>query len=243
MIWRGALTRGHALIRAAGRSALDMMLPRGCAGCDCPDAVLCERCGDLFRRYQRFPCEESAAGFWYACGRYEGCVRQAILSWKDHGDEQCDAPFADAITRMIARFDLLQGRNGVAIVPAPSSNHSLHERGRAHMEALSRQVAVRIRSNGGNAYASNALQVRDTRIKSVQTANARQRASRVAGRIAVRDGVDLSGVPVLLIDDIVTTGATMRQCLAALRHAGAEVLSVCALSYTPSNTSITTPQT
>lgn len=237
------ILHAYKVIGTAGRCVLDVIVPRGCAGCDVPDTVLCERCRGLFRHCRRFPCEETTVGFWYACGRYEGRARHAILAWKDHGDEQCDNPFADAMADMIMRCDLLNGRDDVLIVPAPSSKRSLHERGRAHMSSLSKQVAIRIRSNGGNVHAKNVLLVRDMRTKSVQTANARQRASRVAGHIAVRDDADLAGAPVLLIDDIVTTGATMRQCVAALQHVGAEVLSMCALAYTPSAESITTPQT
>lgn len=69
----------------------NLLLPRACAGCDRPDCVLCPSCAALFQQTESFPAPGYACGSGYACAVYAGPVRQAILGWKDHGDEEVGA--------------------------------------------------------------------------------------------------------------------------------------------------------
>ena len=64
------------------------------------------------------------------------------------------------------------------------------------------------------------LTMHDIRGKSVGAGGRSERASRVSGRIVVRDASSVAGHPILVIDDIVTTGSTIRQCARALTLAG-----------------------
>lgn len=76
---------------------VNLLFPRGCAGCDKPDEVLCEACRALFSQPTAQSFDGVAMQRWFACGWYRGTVRRAVLAWKDHGDEECDRAFADAI--------------------------------------------------------------------------------------------------------------------------------------------------
>ena len=75
---------------------VNLLFPRGCAGCDKPDEVLCEACRALFSQPTAQSFDGVAMQRWFACGWYRGTVRRAVLAWKDHGDEECDRAFADA---------------------------------------------------------------------------------------------------------------------------------------------------
>ena len=75
-------------------SLRDVLLPRGCAGCDMPDAVLCDDCRASGGGFMSFAMPGTVSGRAIACGAYRGPLRRAILRWKDHGDEECDGPFA-----------------------------------------------------------------------------------------------------------------------------------------------------
>lgn len=245
----------------------DVALPRGCAGCDAPDAVLCPECRALFAGAVAFPAPRTAMGEGFACAPYRGAVRRAVLGWKDHGDEECDGVFAellgalavgvldrhavsatgagpyasaagrvgDPVARRAAergpRSD--RGRSPLLVVPAPSSASSMRRRGRWHMRTLARAVARRLRDYGTPAVMAPALRSVHVRGRSVETATAAERAARVGGRVAVRPGMALRGRDVVVVDDIVTTGATVRQCCAALRRAGARVVTCLALARTP----------
>lgn len=66
---------------------VNLLFPRGCAGCDKPDEVLCEACRALFSQPTAQSFDGVAMQRWFACGWYRGTVRRAVLAWKDHGDE------------------------------------------------------------------------------------------------------------------------------------------------------------
>lgn len=262
-------------VGAWGRGLLGLLLPRGCAGCDAPDEVLCPSCARLFADdvelgdAQGFSCRVAA------CASYEGVVRHAVLSWKDHGDEECVRPFADAMAVALRRVmadphvtgseskrggdaggradpdgmpasggvdaaaDAVPARHrGLLLVPAPSSRSSQRRRGRRHLDPLVMRLVRDARRHGYEAEMLRALEYRREGglfqgRKSVETSGATDRAARVGGRVRVRQVAQVRGRMVVVIDDIVTTGATMRACMKALEQAGAHVVAGLALAATP----------
>lgn len=237
----------------AGTVASDMtglLLPRGCAGCDMPDEVLCPGCRALFSQVVAVPSETMRVPA-CACSVYEGAARRAVLAWKDHGDEECDRPFSQALCALASRIpDVIgvMGEQGAAIgadaghgagaglliVPAPSSARSVRRRGRRHMMPPARRLAAWCRTHGVRARAADVLASRVTGGKSVETKGRSGRAARVGGSvITVPRPRRVDGRRVVFVDDIVTTGATMRACVAALESAGAQVVACLALTATP----------
>lgn len=94
---------------------VNLLFPRGCAGCDKPDEVLCEACRALFSQPTAQSFDGVAMQRWFACGWYRGTVRRAVLAWKDHGDEECDRAFADAICALAKAsgvIDFVRDRHG-----------------------------------------------------------------------------------------------------------------------------------
>ena len=65
------------------------------------------------------------------------------------------------------------------------------------------------------------VQARPKAKKQRRCANIKERQSNVRGCYAARRGAEIAGRTVILVDDVVTTGATMRECESALMHAGA----------------------
>lgn len=233
-------TARHAA--ATWRQLRDILLPRGCAGCGRPDAILCDQCARALHDPTAFTLPQAAAGHGVACGTYHGAIRHAILSWKDHGDAEADQPLADALTDLFdtVAAPLLATLNpaptGVGIIPAPSSPRSIRRRGRRHLDPLADMLAAHCRSHGlPDTCTLPMLQVRAVHGKSVQTHGARDRMRRIHGHIAVDDAIrpPAPGTPLILLDDIVTTGATIGACAVALADAGHDVLTALALAYTP----------
>jgi ComF family protein len=100
------------------------------------------------------------------------------------------------------------------IVPIPTTPGRIRERGYDHMLLIARYVA---KARGLNC---QQLVCRKTNTKQRQ-ATARQRATQAKRAFVVRDGVN-KNTPYLLIDDVVTTGATIKYASQALRDAGAK---------------------
>lgn len=214
----------------------DLLLPRGCAGCDAPDDVLCDACLARFRESVRFtPSGESFPCF--ACARYRGAVRQAVLAWKDHDDVELDGPFRELMAGRAMDAAPAIRRSAISpllVVPAPSSPRSVRRRGRIHVRPLLRAACDGLAACGIPSRPCEALEMRDVRVKAVETDSARARRRRLDDRIAVRRRIGrLDGRHVVLVDDIVTTGATLTQCAAAIRLAGGTVVAAFALAYTP----------
>ena len=210
-----------------------VLVPRGCAGCAIPDEVLCVSCLRLFQssRFRELPA--CSLGGAYACARYERLVRHAMLSWKDHGDQECDDVLARLLVDLACRIKLIDDYQGtqVVVVPTPSTARSIRHRGRWHMRALASAFVARLRDAGVQADMAALLTMSNVSGKSVETKHRSQRSDRISGGIQVRDRRRADGARVIILDDIVTTGTTMRRCVRALTESGAEVITHLSLAH------------
>lgn len=223
-------------VRAWGREAIDLLLPRGCAGCDAPDETLCPSCRALFGDYRRWTLSGQGVPC-FACADYRAAARAAILGWKDHDDVELDRVFAPCMADLVRASGvagMLRAPDArVLVVPAPSSASSLRRRGRAHVRPLTDAVVAELTGEGVRVRSADALRVNGVRSKSVETRGIRGRMNRLDGRIGVSPRAGVAGATVLLVDDIVTTGATLSRCVDAIRTAGGRVAAVFALAHTP----------
>ncbi|KJY64618.1 MULTISPECIES: ComF family protein [Bifidobacterium] len=222
---------------ALASSALDLLAPRSCAGCDRPDLLLCPTCRSLLFRPLSVPAPAYAMGLALACAPYRGPVRRIILAWKDHDNRPLDAPLgqvmadlAPVLARLIDPLLRSKPAKAILVVPAPSSSASLRRRGRVHLQPILLSLVQALQQQGLTARVEPALIMNSVRTKSVQAGGRRNRSRRLADRIAIADPPRLAGHPVLVVDDIITTGSTIRQCACALETAGALPLAALALA-------------
>lgn len=202
--------------------ALDLLFPPKCPYCekilDEPRAPVCPKC------QAGLPWLEGKAGertidFADGCFSplaYDDTVRGAIHRYKFQRVRALSGPFA-ALMAQCLRDRLPEGAD--LICWAPLSRQRLRERGFDQAELLGREVGRLLDIPAGPALAKTA----DTAPQSEQKEESARRAN-ARGAYALLPGVDLAGKRVVLADDVVTSGATLSECAALLRRAGAEAV-------------------
>ncbi len=153
--------------------------------------------------------------------RYDDQSKPLVLRFK-HADRLEAAP-AFARWMALAGDDLLTGAD--MLVPVPLHRWRLFFR-RYNQSAVLALALGRVRKVP--AWVDALIRIRATPPQGHLGRDAR--LGNVRGAFAVRSGLDVTGKRVVLIDDVVTTGATVGECAATLKRAGAAQVDILALA-------------
>lgn len=202
---------------------VDLVLPRCCAGCATPAALLCPDCrlllaGPPLGRTAPDPCPP---GFprTVAGGAYDGSLRAALLAHKERGRLGLAAPLGALLSRAVAGLDAPDA----VLVPVPSSRRAVRQRGHDHALRLARAAA------GPGRPVAPLLRQQRAVVDSSGLSTADRAANLDGALSAVRR---LDGRPVVVVDDVLTTGATLVEAARALRAAGALVRGAAVVAAT-----------
>ena len=224
------------LTRAAG-PLLDLVFPRTCAGCGQEGGYLCDECEADAPRLEPPQCRvcsaPSRASLCAWCQsanqpfngitapyRWTGIVQELVYSLK-YRNVRASAPrLAELMSAHLA------DRSICADIVAPVPLHPSRERDRGYnqSELLAREVS---RSTGIPMDAELLARSRNTPPQVTMTSPEERRRNVVGAFECVGD---VAGKRVLLIDDVVTSGATVAECSAQLRNAGAAGVWVLSLA-------------
>lgn len=207
---------------------LDLILPLACGGCGAPSTRWCDACAaELVVRPDEphvvTPRIDPLAPV-FALGRYAGARRRAILACKEHGRADLVAPLARALAVGVHRL-LAWGmvETPLTLVPAPTRLSAARRRGGDPVARLARAAVA----GHPDIAVAPALRMRALVRDSVGLGtSARER--NIAGRVLLRGRPPRTEV--VVVDDIVTTGATARESVRALRAAGVRVAAVLAIA-------------
>jgi len=200
----------------------DLLLPRTCAGCGVPGSGICPRCRRWLAAPRLATPRRHPPGLppTVAAGPYAGPVRPVVLEFKEHGRAELARPLGAALA--LAVTVLLRSLPGappgpVLLVPVPSSAAAVQHRGRDHVRELAGCAAAELRAAGVPAWPLPVLRRgRGTRDSAGLDAGERRRnlAGRFRGRLP--RGGELPAGTLVLVDDVVTSGATLTEAARAL---------------------------
>ncbi|AQA01428.1 phosphoribosyltransferase [Mycobacterium sp. MS1601] len=210
---------------------LDLVLPLECGGCGAPGTRWCDACATALRVGADDPhvitprLDPGVPVF--ALGRHAGTRRRAIVALKEHGRVDLLSPLAHALAGGIHRL-LAWGvlDEPLALVPAPTRRIAARRRGG---DPVSRLCASAVRAHPEIVVTPALRLKRGTRDSVGLGSGDRQR--NLAGRVHLDASKLISRVDVLVVDDIVTTGATACESVRVLSTAGVRVAAVLALAH------------
>ena len=218
---------------------LDLVLPRTCAGCSAPGGPLCDGCrwlltGTVLGVVRPTP-SPPGLPLVAAATTYAGAVRRLLVAHKEQGRTALAGPLglaqAGAVRAVTAAGAGRSVRAGpLVLCPAPSAASVIRARGHDHALRLARAAASALTAAGQPATARPLL-VAARRVADQSGLNAAARAANLSGALQARS-VEPGQGPVVVVDDVVTTGVTLAEASRALRAAGHDVLGAAVVAAT-----------
>jgi ComF family protein len=225
---------------------LPILWPARCAGCDafvaegagfcdtcavsliqlgpyCPGCAMPSEGGYLCGGCRRTPFPFTRA---FAALAYGGALTQALLRFKHGGHRHLARPLA---VHLAPLFEAAAGQGAELLCPVPLHPRRLRQRGYNQVLELLRAAECGVPRDQRVHVLLDAL----SRTVDTPTLGRRSPAMRgqiVAHAFAVKHPRDVAGRHILLVDDVMTTGATLAECARTLLAAGARRVMVAALA-------------
>ena len=201
---------------------VDLVLPSHCVCCDRPGPAWCPGCRPDTR------CEVIALAHGppvHAAAEYADQLRTALLSYKERGARSLAGPLADYLAGSLdsARTADPDGRSPI-LVPVPSTRAAIRQRGGDHLLRLARLAARQLQ-----LAVLPALRLTGPVLDSAGL-SADQRAGNLRHRMRAQPATATGSA--IVLDDILTSGATMTEAARALRAAGWQVPAGAVIGWT-----------
>ncbi len=219
---------------------LDLLLPCACVHCDAPagDGILCAPCWSRLPLLAAPRCERCghpsrgrACTYCASLPPFVRAVRSvcwvpdpvssaAVQALKYDGWAGIAGPIADRLARLAWPADVIDER--AAVIPVPLAAARLRERGYNQAEKLANEIGARW---GIPCWADSITRERNTPTQTRLTPSERSMNVHRAFRVSDAARASLTGAHIVLVDDVLTTGATLNAAATELFHAGARIVS------------------
>jgi predicted amidophosphoribosyltransferase len=229
-----------AFVKAAA-SVLELFLPSRCAGCGRLDEPefrlrgLCPQCVFAVRQSVPMSWAIAVAGTGsvvhaFAAAAYDGVIRAALLDFKERGRlclrRELGGCLAVSVFGAVGR-----DHSSFLLVPVPSAIATRRARGHDPVGAMAATAAGYLRATGFQVEVRAVLRQGRT-VDDQSGLDVHARHANLSGALAVRRPALVRGRRVVIVDDIVTTGATAAEAARALSEAGAVVTGIACVAAT-----------
>ena len=217
--------------------------PSACAGCGGPGPAVCAECARCLQGAARVHRPTPTPPGWvpaHVVADYDGTTRAVMTAWKERGRRDVSVhlagPLVCAITAAVTALDAAGGPAScgaeIAIVPIPASSAARRRRGEDAWERVVRQAMQQCPTDARLRLVRALRLVRQPIDQAGLTAS--ERRDNLAGALAC---VAAPAGRVIVVDDIVTTGATLAEAARALGEAGVVTARAAAIAATSRTTS------
>lgn len=220
------------VMRAA---SADLLLGATCVGCERPGVSLCARCAVVFQampfQSSPDPCPPGLPAVW-AVTAYDTVARAVLVAHKEEGRLALARPLGRALAVSVLGLLASSRSSGpatVRLVRVPSRRETVRERGHDPLLRMAREAGRALRRAGVDVKVASPLRI-TREVVDQSGLGAAERAANLSG--AFTASRSHGAAPCVVVDDIITTGATAVEACRALRTAGSEVLGVAVVAAT-----------
>lgn len=206
----------------------DLLLGTRCAGCGGVGRGVCDTCASHFWAQPRQVAIASGVPV-FALAEYSAPLDQVLIAHKERANWQLATPLGE---RLAVVIQLLQAdHQRIEVVPVPSSAKAIRQRGYDHSQALARAAIRTIAPQCNNRLRVVRRLARGVPVGDQTAMDRTDRWRNQSGTMRARAGVH----PVVVVDDICTTGATLHEAVHRLQGAGCQVIGCAVLAHTPNS--------
>lgn len=196
---------------------LNFIFPERCIGCDKPGSALCAICERTITVKAKALSGTTAVLFDYK----NPLVKKAIWALKYKHRRTIGAYFGTALYREFFKqlsYGSKKTNEPILLIPVPASQKAKRIRGYNHTSVIASTIAALGKSEGLNITLRNdILYKRKEVLQQARMESKSERKKNIEQAFAVQHGEDIFGKTVILIDDVITTGATISEAKRALK--------------------------
>ena len=186
---------------------LAVLFPQKCLGCKKENEILCPDCLLKISR----PDTPYLNGVHIAANYQDLVLKKALWMLKYQGVKQLAKPLAELIKERV--WKKLETGDWL-IVPVPLSKKKLRRRGYNQAELIAKELSDNVRAD---------ILFKKFHTKSqVEVKDKEERLANIIDSFEIKNPEKIKGKKIILIDDVLTTGATMREAKKVLKQAGAK---------------------
>ncbi|MCK6462385.1 MAG: ComF family protein [Candidatus Pacebacteria bacterium] len=195
---------------------LNFLFPQKCLGCGKENEIFCPKC---LTKTDRADLPEDN-GVFAAANYQDGVLKKAVWMLKYKGVSQLAEPLAELLKERV--WQKVQSKlksDDVIVIPVPLSGRRSRQRGFNQAELIARRLSSNVLTNAlyKTVHTDSQVNVKDRE----------KRLNNVKGSFAVKNAELIKGKEIILVDDICTTGATLKEAKKVLKESGAKkVLAV-----------------
>ena len=200
---------------------LEFIFPVNCISCNTKGMYLCSKCLSLSPEAER----ETEKWIFPIYDYRHPPIKKSIWLLKYQGKTSLARVFAEElhsrILEEVAEKMVMENFNNPVLIPIPLSKKRLRERGFNQAEILCDEI-VKIDANQNLKLVKNVLKRKDDKIHQAKIKDRKHRLENILDCFEINNRESIEGANIVLVDDVTTTGATLKEAKKTLKEAGAK---------------------